>query len=63
MGTDKKMRMKMGKSQKKNQNVHLITELLTFGYALASNFSSLSDMLPLPLRFLLNKPRVKNKYQ
>ena len=59
-GTNKKMRIKMGKSQTK-QNVHLITELLKFCYALTSNFSSLSDMLPLPFRFLLNKPRVKRK--
>ena len=34
-----------------------VLEILKFGYALTSNFNSLSDMLPFPFRFLLNKPR------
>ena len=38
-----------------------VLEILKLGYALTSHFSSLSGMLPLPFRFLLNKPRVKFK--
>ena len=38
-------------------------EILKFGYARSSNISLLSEMLPLPFRFLLNKSRVKIKYQ
>ena len=38
-----------------------VLEILKFGYVITSNFSSLSGMLPLPFRFLLNKPRVKFK--
>ena len=38
-----------------------VDEILKLGYALRSHFSSLSGMLPLSFRFLLNKPRVKFK--
>ena len=38
-----------------------VLEILKLGYGLASHFRSLSGMLPLPFRFLLNKPRVKFK--
>ena len=38
-----------------------VLEILKLGYALTAHFSSLSGMLPLPFRFLLNKPRVKFK--
>ena len=40
-----------------------VLEILKFDYALTSHFSSLSGILPLPLRFLLNKPKVKIKYK
>ena len=36
-----------------------VLEILNLGYALTSHSSSLSGMLPLPFRFLLNKPRGK----
>ena len=38
-----------------------VFEILKLGYALTSHFSSFSGMLPLPFRFLLNKPRVRFK--
>ena len=38
-----------------------VLEILKFGYVITSNFSSLSGMLSLPFRFLLNKPRVNFK--
>ena len=38
-----------------------VLEILKLGYALTLNFHSLSGMLPLPFRFLLNKPRGKFK--
>ena len=34
-----------------------VLEILKLSYALTLNFHSLSGMLPLPFRFLLNKPR------
>ena len=51
------------KKPKVNAKYKHVLEILKFGCALTSNFSSLSDMLPLPLRFLLNNPRVKIKYK
>ena len=38
-----------------------VLEILKLGYGLTLNFHSLSGMLPLPFRFLLNKTRVKFK--
>ena len=55
------MRMKrVHKKLKVGAKYRHVLEILRFGYALTSNFSSLSDMVPLPFRFLLNKPREKN---
>ena len=38
-----------------------VLEILKLSYVITSNFSPLSGMLPLPFRFLLNKPSVKIK--
>ena len=60
----KPMRMKrVNKKTKLDAKCKHVLKILKFGYALTSNFGSLSDKLPLPLRFLLNKPRVKIKYK
>ena len=60
----KTMRMKrVHKKPKVDGKYKHVLEILKFGYVLTSNFSSLSDMLILPFRFLLNKPRVKIKYK
>ena len=49
------------KKPKVDSKYKLVLEILKLGYALTLNFHSLSGMLPLPFRFLLNKPRVKFK--
>ena len=58
----KTMRMKRAhKKPKENAKYKHVLEILKFGYDLTAHFSSLSGMLPLPFRFLLNKPKVKIK--
>ena len=60
----KTMRMKrIHKKPKVGAKYKHVPEIVKFGYALISNFSSLLDMLSLPFRFLLNKPRVQIKYK
>ena len=49
------------KKPKVDSKYKYVLELLKLGYAPTSHFRSLSGMLPLPFRFLLNKPRVKFK--
>ena len=49
------------KKPKVDSKYKQVLEILKLGYALISHFRSLSCMLPLPFRFLLNKPRVKFK--
>ena len=49
------------KEQKVDAKYKHMLEILKFDYALTSHFSSPSGMLPLPFRFLLNKPKVKIK--
>ena len=58
----KSMRMKRVHKRPKADAKHKhVLEILKFDYALTSHFTSLSGMLPLPFRFLLNKPKVKIK--
>ena len=54
---------RVNKKAKADAKYKHVLEILKFGYALTSNFSSLSGMLPLSFRFLLNKPRVKIKWK
>ena len=49
------------KKQKVDAKYKHMLEILKLGYTLTSHSSSLSDMLPLSFRLLLNKPRVKFK--
>ena len=58
----KTMKMKrVHKKPKVDAKYKHVLEIFKLGYVLTSHFNSLSGMLPLPFRFLLNKPRVKFK--